>query len=116
MRSNRRRRCAHVGKSGRRLDPVEARSLCGRQWVEKELVDADDARASATQDSADPQHLPEHRSRRGEPNVVMEIEIVDGDDAARLAQQQAKPIMDVLTWQQAQRDTDHDDYPPDTVT
>jgi hypothetical protein len=83
--------------------------------VEDGVVDADDARSSATDDPADHQRVPAHRSRRGEPDVVVEIEIVDGDDAARLAQQQTKAIMDILTWQQAQQSTDRDDDPLDTV-
>jgi hypothetical protein len=84
--------------------------------VEDGVVDADDARSSATEDPTNHRHLPTHRSRRGEPDVVVEIEIVDGDNAARLAQQQPKAILDILTWQQAQLSADHDDDPPDTVT
>lgn len=77
----------------------------------------DDASSSATEDPSARQHRPAHRSHRVEPDIVVEIETVDGDDAARLARHQTRAILDILTWQQTRQPSDrNDEDPPRTVT
>jgi hypothetical protein len=80
-------------------------------------VHGDDASSSVTGDLSARQHRPAHRSHCVEPDIVVEIETVDGGDAARLAQQQTKAILDILNWQQTQQMSDrNDEDPPRTVT
>ncbi|MBP2327813.1 hypothetical protein JOF56_008198 [Kibdelosporangium banguiense] len=78
-------------------------------------MDGDDASPSTAEDLPDRQRERARRSHRTEPDVVVEIEIVDGEDAARLARQQTKAILDILTWQQAQPSSGRHGDPPRTV-
>jgi hypothetical protein len=90
-----RRHHARMSRPKRPGRPRTIRSI--RVLVLRLAMHGDDASSSAAVEPSAWQHRPAHRPHRAEPDIAVGIEVIDGEGATRLARQQRKAIVDVLT-------------------